>query len=156
MNPKRTQLAYQEAAVRNASAVELVIMLYDILAHDLQSAIEAMKAGNIEARTAKLKHGFLALQQLEGTLKLEEGGEFATNLSRFYSMMRAQMMKAQTQQDPEILRELVELLFSVREAWVEVNSRTVGGTEANAQDSTPASHHSAGDSEQMQTASWKA
>jgi flagellar protein FliS len=156
MSANRTQLAYQEAAVRNASAVELVIMLYDILARDLQCAIEAMEAADIEARTAKLKHGFLALQQLEGTLNLEEGGDFATNLSRFYSMMRAQMMKAQTQQDPEILRELIQLLFSVREAWEEVNNRTVAGLEAGAQDSTPASPHAPGDSGQIQTASWKA
>ena len=52
--------------MRNASAIELVIMLYDILARDLHGAIDAMEAGNIELRSAKLKHGFLALQQLEG------------------------------------------------------------------------------------------
>jgi len=156
MNPKRTQLAYQEAAVRNASAVELVIMLYDILAHDLQSAIEAMKAGNIEARTAKLKHGFLALQQLEGTLRLEEGGDLAAKLSRFYSMMRAQMMTAQTQQDPGILRELIQLLFSVREAWVEVNDRQAAGSEAAMTQSPSPARKPGDDQEQSQTASWKA
>ncbi len=76
MNRNQHQLAYQEAAVRNASSVELVIILYDILARDLQGAIQALEAGKIEARTAKLKHGFLALQQLEGTLDLDGGGEF--------------------------------------------------------------------------------
>src|SRR5713101_2326412 len=120
MNARQTQLAYQEAAVRNASAVELVIILYDILARDLHSAIEAMEGCDIEMRSAKLKHGFLALQQLEGTLNMEEGGELATNMSRFYSMLRSQMMNAQIQQDPGVLRELVQLLFGVREAWVEV------------------------------------
>ena len=82
MNANRNQLAYQEAAVRNASAIELVIMLYDILARDLHGAIEAMEAGNIELRSAKLKHGFLALQQLEGTLNMDEGGELAATMSR--------------------------------------------------------------------------
>ena len=123
MNPNRTQVAYQEAAVRNANAIELVIMLYDILARDLHGAIEAMEAGNIEARSTKLKHGFLALQQLEGTLPIDEGGDLAAGMSRFYSMLRSQMMKAQIQQDPAILRELIQLLFSVREAWVELNNR---------------------------------
>ena len=104
MNAKRNQLAYQETAVRNASAIELVIMLYDILARDLHAAIEAMEAGNIELRTAKVKHGLLALQQLEGTLNMDEGGELATNMSRFYSMMRGQMLKAQIQQDGAVLR----------------------------------------------------
>ena len=118
MNPNRTQVAYQEAAVRNANAIELVIMLYDILARDLHGAIEAMEAGSIEARTTKLKHGFLALQQLEGSLPTEEGGDLAAGMSRFYSMLRAQMMKAQVQQDPAILREIIQLLFSGREAWI--------------------------------------
>jgi len=155
MNPNRTQVAYQEAAVRNANAIELVIMLYDILARDLHGAIEAMESGNIEARSAKIKHGFLSLQQLEGSLPMEEGGDLAADMSRFYSMLRAQMMKAQVQQDPAILRELIQLLFSVREAWVELNNRPPTGEAAFAQSSTP-SPRSAVDPDQTQTAAWKA
>ena len=150
MNPNRTQVAYQEAAVRNANAIELVVMLYDILTRDLHGAIEAMEAGNIEARSAKLKHGFLALQQLEGSLPMKEGGDLATDMSRFYSMLRAQMMKAQVQQDPAILRELIQLLFSVREAWVELNSRQASTAEV------PAAQTSTSAPAQLQSASWKA
>jgi flagellar protein FliS len=150
MNPNRTQVAYQEAAVRNANPIELVIMLYDILTRDLHGAIDAMEAGSIEARTTKLKHGFLALQQLEGSLPMEEGGDWAAGMSRFYSMLRAQMMKAQVEQDPAILRELIQLLFSVREAWVELNNRQAVTPEvATAPASTSAP-------EQLQSASWKA
>src|SRR4249919_3829452 len=108
MTVNRNQLAYQEAAVGNANPIELVIMLYDILARDLHSAIEAMEAGNIELRSAKLKHGFLALQQLEGSLNMDEGGEMAATMCRYYSMLRAQMMKAQIEQDAAVLRELVQ------------------------------------------------
>lgn len=154
MKTNKKQLAYQEAAVRNANAIELVIMLYDILARDLHGAIEAMEAGSIEVRTAKLKHGFLALQQLEGTLRMEEGGELAAGMSRFYSMLRAQMMKAQVQQDPEILQELIQLLFSVREAWVEVNNRT--NTAPESAMTSVASSSRASDPDQIQTVSWKA
>ncbi len=150
MNPKRTQVAYQEAAVRNANAIELVVMLYDILTKDLHGAIQAIEAGNIEARSAKLKHGFLALQQLEGSLPLEDGGDLATDMSRFYSMLRAQMMKAQVQQDPAILRELIQLLFSVREAWVELNGRQSSPAEVPTAQTSPSAPA------QLQTASWKA
>lgn len=153
MNRNQHQLAYQEAAVRNASSVELVIILYDILARDLQGAIQALEAGKIEARTAKLKHGFLALQQLEGTLDLDGGGEFATHLSRFYSMMRGQMMKAQFQRDPAILRQLIQLLFSVREAWVEVSTRQ---KPTAAPPQTVRAVRPAYGEQETQTASWKA
>jgi flagellar protein FliS len=140
MIANRNQLAYQEAAVGNANAIELVVMLYDILTRDMHGAIEAMEAGNIELRSAKLKHGCLVLQQLEGSLNMDEGGEMAATMSRYYSMLRAQMMKAQIQQDAGVLRELVQLLFSVREAWVELNGRL----------SVPAAQQGS------QTASWKA
>ncbi len=140
MTVNRNQLAYQEAAVGNANPIELVIMLYDVLARDLHGAIEAMEAGNIELRSAKLKHGFLALQQLEGSLNMDDGGEMAVTMSRYYSMLRAQMMRAQIEQDAAVLRELVQLLFSVREAWVELNSRL----------SLPATQTTS------ETASWKA
>jgi flagellar secretion chaperone FliS len=139
MNTVRNQRAYQETAVRNAGPIELVIMLYDILARDLHGAIEALEAGNIELRSAKLKHGFLVLQQLEGTLNMEQGGELATNMSRFYSMLRSQMMKGQVQQDPAVLRELIQLLFSVREAWVELNGRLAASSQAMTQTGPAAS-----------------
>jgi flagellar secretion chaperone FliS len=153
MNAKRNQLAYQEAAVRNASAIDLVVMLYDILASDLHGAIEAIEADNIELRSAKVKHGFLVLQQLEGTLKMEEG-ELATNMSRFYSMLRSQMITAQIQQDAAVLREVIQLLFTVREAWVELSNRLTTSSEpAAAQVTSPVPLP---DSEETQTASWKA
>ena len=154
MNRNQHQLAYQEAAVRNASGAELVIILYDILARDLQAAIETMEAGKIETRSAKLKHGFLVLQQLEGTLDLDGGGEFATNMSRFYSMMRGQMIKAQFQKNPAMLRQLIQLLFSVREAWVEVSDRQ-DSTPAASPEIIPTTRPTYGEQE-TQTSSWKA
>jgi flagellar secretion chaperone FliS len=155
MNTNRTQIAYQEAAVRNANSIELVVMLYDILSRDLHGAIEAMESGNIELRTAKLKHGFLALQQLEGSLDLEQGGDFVSNLSRFYSMLRSQMMTAQIRKDPAVLRELIQLLFSVREAWTELNTRSTVSLEAlSAQNLMPVTTEA--EPERFQTASWKA
>ena len=114
-----------------------------------------MEAGNIELRTAKVKHGLLALQQLEGTLNMDAGGELATNMSRFYSMMRGQMLKAQIRQDAAVLRELIQLLFSVREAWVELSNRltTASSEGVLAQGSLQAPEDVP---ELGQSASWKA
>jgi flagellar protein FliS len=148
MTAYRNQLAYQEAAVRSASAVELIIILYDILSRDLHAAIEAIEGGNIELRSAKLK-------QLEGSLNRDEGGEMATNMSRFYSMLRGQMMKAQIQQDADILRELVQLLFSVREAWVELSGR-LGAPALAPTAQAPSRVSNTSDVPSAGAASWKA
>ena len=53
-----------------------------------------------------------------------------------------------------MLREVIQLLFSVREAWVELNNRLAPSSDSAAvQGSSPAP---APGSEQTQTASWKA
>jgi flagellar protein FliS len=150
MSTLNNQLAYQEAAVRNAGPVDLIIIVYDVLARDLQKAIVAMDAGDIEARSRHIKHGFLALQQLEGTLDMEQGGDLATNMARFYTMLRGQMMKAQIEQDPAVLRELIQLVFSVREAWVEAKTKQ---TPAESQPSRP-SQISPYDQPETRSASW--
>jgi len=151
-----TQLAYQEAAVRNASSVELVVMLYAILARDLYDAISAMENGKIEERSARLKHGLLVLQQLEGTLDFEQAGDFAKNLSRFYSMLRSQILKAQIEQDPAILRELIQFVFSVREAWEEISNRPAAPSEASAAPGLPAELGTTHDLDPSQNVSWRA
>ena len=106
MNAKRNQLAYQEAAVRNASPIELVIMLYEFWHATCMPPLKPCMLATSNCVSAKLKHGFLALQQLEGSLNLDEGGELATNMSRFYSMLRGEIMKAQVRQDAAVLEEL--------------------------------------------------
>jgi flagellar biosynthetic protein FliS len=121
MTNYKNQLAYQEAAARDASVGELVITLHDILTRDLHAAISAIEAGDLETVAAKLKHGYLALARLEGALDLElEGTE---KIARFYKMSREQMLKAQAQRDPAILRQLIGFVNDMREAWVEVQGR---------------------------------
>jgi flagellar protein FliS len=151
MSQNKNQLAYQEAAVRNADAAELVIMLHDILVRDLHAAIAAIETKDIEKRSAKLKHGFLVLARLEGALNMEEDG--AEKIARFFVMARAQMMKAQAQQDADILRELAGLVAENREAWVQAHSRHKRGDESMA----PAAVRKAGyEMVESSGASWKA
>lgn len=122
MSPNDRQLAYRQAAVRDATVIDLVIMLYDILARDLQDALAAMSAHDIETRSARLKHGLLALQQLEDAIDTEAGGPVAVGLARLYSGMRGKILQAQLQQNPQLLMEQLNLLLRLRSAWAQVNS----------------------------------
>jgi flagellar secretion chaperone FliS len=121
MTTHRNQLAYQEAATRDASTGELVVTLHDILTRDLHAAVAALDEKDIETVAAKLKHGYLALARLEGALNLDQEG--TEKIARFYGMAREQMLKAQAQRDPAILRQLVGFVNDMREAWVEVQGR---------------------------------
>jgi flagellar secretion chaperone FliS len=137
---KRTsnELSYLRAAVQNASPAGLVVILFDQLINDLRGAITAIGKRDVERRCEHLKHGFLVLAQLQGSLDKEEGGEAAVNFDRFYSAVRSKMMEANFKISAEILLHQIELLLDVRQAWQEVDrpeveQRTAPGvTEANA------------------------
>jgi len=121
-------LRYRASAVREATPAGLVLILYDILVGDLRLAINSMQSGDVEQRCERLKHGLSALQLLEGSLDHVNGGDTAHSLARFYSHIRNQVLQAQFENDARILEQQIELIFSVREAWQEVNSAC--GSEA--------------------------
>ncbi|HXW90280.1 MAG TPA: flagellar export chaperone FliS [Terriglobales bacterium] len=121
MNSRQTELSYRKVAVANASSVGLVIALYDMLVEDLRQAMKALERGDIEARSRALKHSFLVLQQLQGSLNREKGGDAANHLSHFYAVLRAGIWEAHVQQSPELLRKQISLLLDVRQTWVQVD-----------------------------------
>jgi flagellar protein FliS len=121
MTRNQTELTYLRAAVESASAAGLVIVLYDMLIGDLRVAIAAIANRNVEERSKQLKHAFLVLERLEQGLDMENGGEAAVNLSRFYSTLRAAIMRAHAEASADILTHQIELLFQVRGAWAQVD-----------------------------------
>jgi len=110
------------AAVENARPAGLVIILFDLLINDIRGAIAAIHTGNIEQRSAELKHAFLVLQQLEGSLDMENGGEAARNFAGFYTAVRASLFDAHLKVSREILERQIELLLDVRQAWQKVEN----------------------------------
>ena len=120
MSPHENHLAYRQAAVCGASAIDLVITLYGLLANDLQEAIAAMQVRDIELRTKKLKHALLVLQQLEGRID-PEAGDLARGLMRLYAGLRDKIVEAQIKQDADILHEQIHLVSELRAAWERVN-----------------------------------
>ena len=150
MNRTQTELTYLRAAVQNASPAGLVIILFDLLINDLRRVIEAMQKGDIEKRSTELKHAFLLLQQLEGSLDMENGGDAAIHFSRFYSAVRSKLMEAHVKVSPEIVNRQIDLLFDVRQAWQQIDQPNLSAATA----AIPSS--SAGAEESTMTASWSA
>jgi flagellar protein FliS len=117
--------SYLRAAVEGASSVGMVTMLYDRLVADLQRAIVAIQQHDIETRCAQMKHAFLIIQQLEGSLDHENGSEAARNLSALYSYARAKMLEAQIKENAHTLEKLVGHFAEVRGAWQQVDPNGV-------------------------------
>jgi flagellar protein FliS len=126
MKKSQTELTYLRAAAQNATPAGLVIILYDLLVHDLERAIAAFADRDVERRSAEIKHSFLVLQQLEGSLDMENGGEEAKHFTAFYVALRCKILEAHIKASPEILRRQIELVLDVRQAWQQVDKPNLG------------------------------
>ncbi len=113
--------AYREAAVQGARPVQLVVLLYEQVLEDLRRACSALQSGDIAGRTREINHALTVLAHLQATLDMEKGGEVATNLQRFYSMVRAELVEAQRTQSLAKLQEQIACISTVLEAWMEVD-----------------------------------
>ena len=119
----------------------MVVLLYDRLVRDIHQAIAALNAGDVEARSGHVNHALLILQQLQGTLDFQRGGDTARQLETFYSYVRGKLLEAQICQSRDLMLEQVRAITDVRECWakLETPAPTIAAHETV---SAPAPEHS--------------
>jgi flagellar biosynthetic protein FliS len=111
---------YASESATGVTPLGLVIRIYENIVSDLGRAVIAIRDGDVERRTAQLQHALLLLAHLENALDLENGGEPARVLEKFYSVARACILQAQIKQSGKILEELSSNFLTVREAWAQM------------------------------------
>jgi flagellar secretion chaperone FliS len=124
--------AYQSVSVHGSVAGadphRLVLMLMDGVLERLAIARACMERGDI-ARKAQLLHNCTTLiAELRGSLNLKDGRELARNLSDLYEYMARQLLRANAENKPEIIGEVISLLAEVRGAWVAIGPEIRGST----------------------------
>jgi flagellar secretion chaperone FliS len=122
---------YRETGAAGAKQLELVVLLYGALLDDLRRSIQSIRARNIETRTFELQHALRILEQLQGSLNMDEGGEVAANLEHLYSYVRAKIIEAQWKVSEDILQSQIDLLAPIRDAWKQafLQQEALQGTE---------------------------
>ena len=116
-------IAYSDLKVRSASSLELVIMLNDMLSADLHSALSAIQDQNIERRTNELNHALRVVEELRCNINMEDGGNTAKQLGRFYDFVRARILEAQLRSSSSHLKELLGAVSTVRSAWAQLQTK---------------------------------
>jgi flagellar protein FliS len=117
MKSTQTELSYRKSAIEGASAIGLIIALFDTLAGDLRRAAAAIRKSDIEKRCKELDHASLVLGQLASWVDMEKGGESAQTLAQFYANLRATMMEAAVTQSASLLETQIDTILQVRSAW---------------------------------------
>jgi flagellar protein FliS len=116
-------LSYQQASARGASPLGQVVSLYDTILRDFLRALAALQVGDVETRVFELNHALLVIGHLQNVLDHERGGEAASQLERFYEVTRGMIVKANFQDTPESLEELVNLFGGLRQAWYQADQQ---------------------------------
>jgi flagellar protein FliS len=137
MKPNHIARQYRELAIKAATPVGLIIVLYDMAIESLAHATREFEAGNVEARTDNLNHALAVIAELERSLNLEAGGDVAKQLSNLYNVARCKILEANIKASKHIIEDLSGVLSSVREAWLVVDQKTAGQPGMNLSQEAP-------------------
>ncbi|MGA2169444.1 MAG: flagellar export chaperone FliS [Terracidiphilus sp.] len=112
--------SYQEHALESASAVELVVALYDGIIRFLYSASAAVERGDQAGRRAAVKRALDIIIHLQARLRMDVGGRPAEALSEFYATIFAQILQASQSASRQKFEHAIDCVRNVRDAWRQV------------------------------------
>lgn len=101
----------------------LLVMLYDEAIEQLDIAIGAIEANDIEWRYRASEKVAEILYELCMALDMENGGEISANLAALYKHGIQQMTEINFTNDPAIAAALQKVLTPLRDAWAELDDR---------------------------------
>ena len=112
--------SYQAHSLDGASAVDLVVALYDGIVRFLYAASTAVERGDAAARRIAVKRALDIIIHLQARLRMDVGGRPAQALSEFYASIFAQILQASQSASRPKFDHAIECVKNVRDAWRQV------------------------------------
>ena len=118
MSTASLRARYMGDTVATASPQQLLVMLYDRLALDLERAEDALVAADRETAHGQLLHAQEIVLELRGSLQVDvwEGGP---RLAALYSWVLTELMQANLKGDVRRVRDCRKVVEPLRDAWRE-------------------------------------
>jgi flagellar protein FliS len=109
---------YLGDTVATASPQQLLVMLYDRLALDLERAESALLLADRQEASTQLQHAQEIVFELQGSLKVDmwEGGP---RLASLYSWLISELIKANVKGDLRRVGDCRKIVEPLRDAWRE-------------------------------------
>jgi flagellar protein FliS len=116
---------YRANSILTASPGQLVLLLFDAALNSLAIARKACDEVPADPRKLEVVHTQLVkaqkiIAELQGTLNLEAGGEFARTMHRLYDYYDRRLVEANLKKQSAPIAEVERLLGEVRNAWSEM------------------------------------
>ncbi len=121
-----TQFArsYKSVAVTTATPGQLVLMLFDGAIRFLATAAHGFQLESIATRNEQIHNNLVKaqkiLRELQCSLDLKTGGEFAKTMFALYDFMLDQLQSANLTKDAAPIGTVERMLGEIRDAWAQM------------------------------------
>jgi flagellar protein FliS len=116
--PAAYRLVGIETSVANASAHQLVRMLFDGVVEAIAQAHVALRQSQAEAKGLAIGRAVRIIDEgLKANLDLDGGGKLAADLADLYAYITLRLTQANLRNDAAALDECLALIRPLREAW---------------------------------------
>ena len=121
---------YMGDTVATASPQQLLVMLYDRLALDLERAQTALARGDHDEASRQLLHAQDIVTELHSSLRVDvwEGGP---RLSALYAWLSTELVNANVKRDRNRVRSCLQVVEPLRDAWRQAAASLAGSPVAS-------------------------
>ena len=112
--------SYHNHALESASAVDLVVALYDGILRFLYAAGAAVERGDAVGRRNAVKRALDIIIHLQARLRMDVGGRPAQVLSEFYASIFSEILQASQSASRQKFDHAIDCVRNVRDAWRQV------------------------------------
>ena len=127
MSTAALRARYMGDSIATASPQQLLVMLYDRLALDLERGEEGLAQGDREAAHEPLLHAQEIILELRASLNVDvwEGGP---RLAALYAWLLGELMQANLKGDVRRVRDCRKVVEPLRDAWREAAASLAAST----------------------------
>lgn len=123
--------AYKETKIKTASQGKLILMLYDGAIGAMKEAAELLegKAKKLDVVSNNIVKAQDMITELMVSLDFDRGGEIAKGLFSLYMYFNRRLMDANFKKDPSVLREVLNHMSELRDAWAQISKNNRDNNE---------------------------
>lgn len=112
--------AYLQTQVTTTGQGDVVVLLYDGAIKFLNQAKERLDANDMAAKGINISKTLDIINELDGSLNLEKGGDLARNLHGLYIFCQNHLIKANINKSAAMIDDVIKILAGLRSAYAEI------------------------------------
>ncbi|MBN2073589.1 MAG: flagellar export chaperone FliS [Actinobacteria bacterium] len=110
---------YQQIKITSSTREDLILLAYDGAIKFINISLKGINEGELEKVHFNSIKAQAIISELMVSLDMDRGGEIAANLYKIYEYMNYRLTVGNAMKDTGPFMEIKNLLFELREAWVE-------------------------------------